>query len=492
QRWRYLASWGDWLIVGAYPHLFDDQKPGRTGNWNATSSEFLLVMNRHTGEIQWVHQAHYGFRHNAIATAQGRTFVMDNLSEEILALLARRGIEPDIRPEIRALDLHTGRVLWSYSDQVFGTWLSYSEEEDLLLQCGRRGGRGAPEDEPRDQMMVLRGRDGVDLWRRSERHTGPVGLHASQKRIIAGQNERSLDMLTGEPHMRRNPISQVEELWRFNRTYGCGTQNVSRYLITFRSGAAGYYDLYQEGGTGNLSGFRSGCTNNLVAADGVLNAPDYTRTCSCSYQHQTSLALVHRPEVEMWTYNTLSDPESGSIRQVGINFGAPGSRLEEGLLWVNYPPARYAPTPRIPLHLDTGDNSAWFLRHALEVQADTGGYAWVAASGVQGVRGIRLEGLFDGDDPAGGMCYTVRLHFAEPEDIETGQRVFDVNLQDNRVLKDFDIVARAGGSNRAVVTEFRGIRPDAERQMKVEFLSAAGSTLPPLICGVDIRLEERQ
>lgn len=492
QRWGYLATWGDYLIVGAYPHLFDEQQPGRTGNWNATSSEFLLAMNRHTGEINWVQQARYGFRHNAIATAEGRIFVIDNLSEEILSMLARRGIEPDTRPEIHALDLETGRVLWTYDDYVFGTWLAYSAEEDLLLQSGRLGGRGAPQDEPREQILMLRGRDGTELWRRSERHTGPVALHASLKRIIAGQNERSLDMLTGEPYMINNPISHAEDLWRFNRTYGCGTQNVSRYLITFRSGAAGYYDLYREGGTGNLSGFRSGCTNNMIPADGVLNAPDYTRSCSCSYQHQTSLALAHMPEVEMWTYNTLSDPEPGSIRQVGINFGAPGSRMEEGLLWVNYPAVRNAPTPSVPIHLDAGDNPIWFLCHAQEVQAENGGYPWVAASGVQGVKSIRMEGLVNTGDPARGDTYTVRLHFVEPESIEVGQRVFDVNLQGNKVLDRFDIIARTGGINRAMVAEFHGIRPDADNQLKVEFLPSTGSSRQPLICGMEIRLEEAE
>ncbi len=57
-------------------------------------------------------------------------------------------------------------------------------------------------------------------------------------------------------------------------------QNVSEHLITFRSGYAAFYDLTNDSGTGFLAGFRSGCSNNLIAADGVLNAPDYTRMLS--------------------------------------------------------------------------------------------------------------------------------------------------------------------------------------------------------------------
>src|SRR5690606_15429673 len=95
-----------------------------------------------------------------------------------------------------------------------------------------------------------------------------------------------------------------------------------------------------DSGTGNLGGFKSGCTANLVVANGVLNAPDYTRTCSCSYQNQTSLALVHMPDVELWSVNPLANkPISGApLQNIGINFGAPGDRhADDGTLWIEYP-----------------------------------------------------------------------------------------------------------------------------------------------------------
>ena len=76
---------------------------------------------------------------------------------------------------------------------------------------------------------------------------------------------------------------------------------------------------------------------NLIVADGVLNAPDYTRTCTCSYQNQTSLAMIHDPSAEMWTFNDL--PWDGKpVRRVGINFGAPGDRrADDGTLWLDWP-----------------------------------------------------------------------------------------------------------------------------------------------------------
>jgi len=53
-----------------------------------------------------------------------------------------------------------------------------------------------------------------------------------------------------------------------------------------------------------------------------------------------------------------------------------------------------------------------------------------------------------------GASYTVRLHFAEIYWTMTGQRVFNVTLNGQAVLTNFDIVAVAGGPLKAVVEEF--------------------------------------
>ena len=107
--------------------------------------------------------------------------------------------------------------------------------------------------------------------------------------------------------------------------------------MTFRSGAAGYFDYCNDGGTGNFGGFRSSCTNNLIVAGGLLNAPDYTRTCTCLYQNQTSLAMIHMPEAEMWTSFGTKEIK-GPIQRVGILLGAPGDRkAEDGTLWLEAP-----------------------------------------------------------------------------------------------------------------------------------------------------------
>jgi len=151
--------------------------------------------------------------------------------------------------------------------------------------------------EPAKGIVAYRGKDGTVLWSNNVSRGGPYMLHGDT--IITDRYAYSL--LTGEQETRVDPLTGEEKPWAFKRNYGCNYALASEHLLSFRSAAAGFYDLMRDGGTGNFGGFKSGCTSNLVVANGVLNAPDYTRTCSCSYQNQTSLALVHMPEVEIWT-----------------------------------------------------------------------------------------------------------------------------------------------------------------------------------------------
>src|SRR5262249_37411358 len=69
-----------------------------------------------------------------------------------------------------------------------------------------------------------------------------------------------------------------------------------------------------------------------------------------------------------------------------------------------------------------------------------------------------------------GKSYTVRLDFAETTFTASGQRLFDVTINGNSVLSDFDIFAAACGKNRAVRREFAAMA-DANGQIAISFLS---------------------
>lgn len=55
--------------------------------------------------------------------------------------------------------------------------------------------------------------------------------------------------------------------------------------------------------------------------------------------------------------------------------------------------------------------------------------------------------------------YTVRLHFAETFEgiVDSGERVFSVTINDKTVLKDFDVFDAAGGFEKPIVKEFKGV-----------------------------------
>jgi outer membrane protein assembly factor BamB len=465
--WEYLNVHDDYLVGGGDPTMGDHLTEVTE---DSATSKRLVVLDRHSGKQLWSIDAQASFRHNGICLGGGRLYAIDRLAGELLARLRRRGQVPAMKSRLLAYDLKTGKELWSTDDEVFGTWLSYSATRDVLVEAGRVV-RDALSDEPKG-MRAFRAADGTMLWQNKD-YAGPSMIHGDT--VLKDQS--ACNLLTGAPVQRRDPLTGREVPWTWTRSYGCNTPAASENLLTFRSGAAGYFDLANDGGTGNLGGFRSSCTNNLIVAGGLLNAPDYTRTCTCSYQNQCSLALVTMPEAEMWTYFG-SQEVKGPVRRVGINFGAPGDRkADDGTLWLDYPRVG-GQSPTVPVSV-TG-TVEWFRRHASQVD---GAQSWVSASGGKGIASATVTLGADADPE---RVYTVRLHFAEPDGLAAGRRVFHVALQGQEVLHDFDIAREAGGPNRRLVKEIKGVR--VQKELTVTLTPAAAGK-EPVLCGVEVLAE---
>jgi outer membrane protein assembly factor BamB len=473
--WGRLGVYNDLLLATSDPITFDNKIRGHT--WNAVASKRLVIMNRYTGDVLWTRDAENGFRHNAIALGDGKVFCIDTLTQAMIERMKRRGRELEVEGTLYALDVRGGAEVWSTKDDVFGTWLGYSEEHDILLQAGRPS-RDMLEDEPGNRLIAYRGRDGSILWDKAVKYSGPCLLHHDTL-ITQGQ---AFSLLTGDRIMRRHAVTGAAIPWQFSRNYGCNTAVASEHLLTFRSAAAGYFNLENDGGTANLGGFKSGCTSNLIVADGVLNAPDYTRTCTCSYQNQTSLALVHVPEVETWAFNRF-DAGTEPVKRVGINFGAPGDRrADDGTLWLDYPSVG-GPSPDIPVRI-VPEEPEWFRRHSSRIEGES--LKWVGASGAKGIRSVTLT-LAPGAETE--RSYTVRLYFVEPDDLSAGERVFDVAIQGQPVLAGFDVLKEAGARLRTVVREFRGVK--VKEDLTVAFAESQSGTVPAsVICGVEVVLEK--
>ena len=490
--------------------------PGVTINADyASGSSMLVAMDRHTGKFLWTRQAEYSFRHNAIALTDDKVFCIDGMSEAKLAYLKRRGLNSEKSRTLYALDARTGELLWKTKDGVFGTWLAYSSEHDVLLEASSRSGDRAA-DEPDRGMTAYRASDGKVLWRTDDSYKGPPILYhdwiitqTGGGSASAAAEAKVFDLITGKAIMGEHPMTGETIPWNWIRFKGCNTAIASENLLTFRSASGAFVDLTAGQGTASIGGFKSGCTSNLIIANGVMNAPDYTRTCVCSYQNQASLALIHMPEVAYWTFDHYVSPDGPkAVRQVGINLGAPGNRYtENGTLWLGFPSVG-GPSPDVPVRAGY-DQPQWYRHHSSRVD---GKYNWIAASGVTGLREIRvrmfiqpgenprlvdafdkhiekiptwneeeIQGAFEQPRP-----YTVRLYFAETQGAEAGQRRFNVSLQNRMVLDDFDIVKQAGGPNRLVVREFKGI--NVQDDLKINFTPAAAGH-GPLLCGIEIIAE---
>lgn len=494
QRWGYINVVDDLLIGGADP-LFDpafdtrrttkgtvsdsDPKPMSTlklptfrfgQNDNLSASKHLVVMDRLTGKVLWTATARYAFRHNGICAGGGRLYAIDRLSGAQIARLKTGDEEPNVQPRILAFDLKTGAQLWQTDEDVFGTWLSYSEKFDVLVEAGRVA-RDTLLDEPKG-MRAFRAKSGVVMWR-DKSYLGPAMIHGDT--IL--KDRSACDLMTGEPKMRPDPLTGEPVEWTWVRNYGCNTPLASQHLMTFRSGAAGYLDLCNDGGTGNFGGFRSSCTNNLIVAGGVLCAPEYTRTCTCSYQNQSSICLVNMPEAEMWTsFGKVGG--KATIRRLGVNIGAPGDRkAENGTLWLEFPSVG-GMSPPLDAHV-VGKNLQYFRKHSSRVE---GPMNWVASSGVSGLEAFSvILGPASSDE----RTYTVRLTFAEHDEIKQGERVFDVDLQGKSVLENFDVIAAAGGAGRGIVKEFQGVKVAGE--LKLLFKpSASAKVKRPILNGIEI------
>ena len=190
---------------------------------------------------------------------------------------------------------------------------------------------------------------------------------------------------------------------------------------------------------------------------------------------------------------------------MGINLGAPGDRLDDhGTLWLDFPSVG-GPSPSVPIAVEP-EEPEWFAHHSSWVRGD--GLKWVAASGAEGIRSARItlagrltkwrrehptvlsRWLARKKRPKSPpRCYTVRLHFVEPDDVPSGTRLFSVSLQGQCVIESLDVSGEAGGPRRPLVVEFPSI--EVIDELKIALAPIAGASLPEtVLCGIEVVGEE--
>ncbi|MDH4238877.1 MAG: malectin, partial [Phycisphaerae bacterium] len=482
--WAYIGVFKDYLIGGLdfvrYSGLFEQNDKGVRKQFSfldKSASKQLVVMNRHTGRVLWTIDARHGFLHNGIVAGNDKIFCLDGIPPYIRKIAGDRRIDLGPRYRLLALEAGSGDTIWENTEDVFGSWLGYSAQYDILLQAYRKSRDMVWE--PGDRMATYHGQSGKVIWDKKIDYNGPCILAGD--RIITQESAYSL--LTGLQQMRKHPLTGELVRWQYSRNYGCDTPMASENMLTFRSAAAGYLDLAGDSGTGNFGGFKSGCTSNLIVANGVLNAPDYTRTCTCSYQNQTSLAMIEMPEVETWTFNSI-EKSKAVVKRVGINFGAPGDRkADNGTLWLDYP-SLGGKSPALDVTIQP-KKPTWFRRHSALLK--DGNLKWVEASGARGITSVSVKMVSGSGHNKEAKPYTVRLHFIEPDNIQPGRRLFDVALQGKTVLEDFDIIKEIQSPDVGLMKEFTQINISDTLTVS---LKATADDFETIICGIEIIAED--
>ena len=141
--WGYIGVYKDFLIAGKDFVPFADILMKKKGEYSPqedfdrSASRSLLVLNRFNGKVLWQIDSDIGFLHNGAAVGNGRIFVLDAYPPYIEDILSRRGKTLPSSGRLLSLDITTGKPAWEDKKNVFGSFLAYSEEHDILIQSMR-------------------------------------------------------------------------------------------------------------------------------------------------------------------------------------------------------------------------------------------------------------------------------------------------------------------------------------------------------------------
>lgn len=275
---------GDVIVIAV---RFNRENSIPKGRWN---SELIICLDRATGRQLWSRPAAQRYNTAALAVAAGKVFCIDSHSPEEIGAMKRRGLEIGSLPStLLALDARSGTELWKkvsttkpavmetlhfMSLRTRDDWLEYSADHDLVIT-----GKG-------DHTFAVNASTGKDQWEAPMRGNQPLILGPDTFINQAGHTYETISgkLVSGAALFRRGGCN-----------YAVGNKN----LLFLRSNCAAYVDV-KSGKQFNLRSLRSGCSNSLVAADGLLNVPCFSVGCVCNYPIQTSFAMRHMPESAAW------------------------------------------------------------------------------------------------------------------------------------------------------------------------------------------------
>jgi len=400
-----------------------------------------------------------------------------------------------------ALDARTGGKLWEKPVDVTdcsrigigGGELTAMYRDGVVVLCGANANghywrQFLSGQFSERRLVALSARTGEVLWAKDAnyRHR-PVVVGDT---VIA--EPWAFDLKTGDVKTRSHPVTGEQEVWKvFRPGHHCGAVSACPQMLFMRSGFTSYYDLRDDSGIRHFSGHRLGCWLNAIPADGLALMPEASAGCVCMYPIICSLALEPRADHERWGIYSTGGSNT-PVRHLALNLGAPGDRRDKaGTLWFGYP------RPGLP-----GDRAAMGVSFPVKVEfLEGGGYhrlntdnsavggsdtPWVHTSCARGLKRCVVPLLSKDDKPAE---YTVRLYFADFDNRKPGDCLFDIKLQGEVVLSDFD----AAAGNKASVHQSRhiAVTDSLEIELVPKTEKPSSISAAPVLCGVEVLREKK-
>ncbi len=263
-----------------------------SGLWDA---KILVAFDRRTGKQLWTHIAEKRFNLHAIAIGGGMVFCVDSLAPLEADKMNRRGSAPETFPSTTiAIHSRTGKVVWKktfgygyramtgrgpLAIRPYDDWVAFNEENGLVLSGKLH------------EIHAFNAATGEEVWASKSAGMQPIILNSDSYINQAGHR---FDVTSGKL-LSKAPL--------FRRTGGCNYTVGNQNLLFLRAKCATYIDLEKQE-EHSLRNLRSGCSNSLVAAGGLLNVPCFSSGCVCNYPLQTSFSMYHLPESGAWSGET--------------------------------------------------------------------------------------------------------------------------------------------------------------------------------------------
>lgn len=311
------------------------------GHCRRTSAVFAL--DKAAGTLRWSWRPAHQVHESSIAHGDRRVYCLDVEPDDAKA--RRRGLGKGLARSLVALNLSDGSVAWR-RDNVPKTRADRVQFANGVVTVYANATYDAT--------------NGKQLWRKPTVPDRPPLILWDW--IIA--QPHAYNIRTGEQRMTTDPATGTKRPWEYIQSYGCGGVAGCQSMLFFRSALPGFYD-FKSDGTTTFGGVRVGCSINLIAANGLAIMPETSSGCACSYNFQTSLALVpasDRKQAQTPWFVFSGRRSTGPLARASLNFGAPGDRLDgDGVRWLGMP--RPILGGAVPVDMKVSSKAADFHRH---------------------------------------------------------------------------------------------------------------------------------